>query len=246
MTRKGTLLLQRYGYNAKVLPRVRIQRNFDLDSLLVTKPRKIERRNTASDIGQVTPKSILKRNDLPFTIRGRRKSVSFGTVDRRRFSADSPQLTYANDAPSMANHYAIPGPSNRLVHQVSDLVVQASNITLDSTAQPEASNGLQEDEENSVASTSMQANTLSDSLSPTITLTPFGTPKNYGKDSPRTPKNRLPKGTTVALILNRLNLESNKHNNDLLNTPSPEQIIDPLESNVDADFGFIIYDSDSD
>lgn len=132
VTRNGALLLERYGYSAEVLPHVRIQRNFDLDTLLVTRSRKVQRRNTAPNIGQISPRSILKRNDLPFAIRGRRKSVSFGTIERRRFCDDSPESSSTNNAPSIVNDNAIAGPSNQLVQQVSD-------ITLNSPAQPEVS-----------------------------------------------------------------------------------------------------------
>lgn len=191
---------------------VNIRRNYNLDALLVTRRRTIVRHNSMPDIfipgpsdGQPSPRSILKKNDLPFAIRGRRKSVSFGTISRKDISLETPEYNA----------------------QQQNAIQFTSELTPSTN-----SDGLG-------ASEPVPTTSINDSMSPTLNIVPIGTPKTYGKDLPITPKRKLLKGTTTAILLNRIN---ESHDNNLLpGVMDLNDMSDPIED-IDENVGQISFD----
>lgn len=237
MSRKSALLLRKYHYNAQTLPRVQLQRNFDLDTLLVTKPRKIKRRNTAPgvnvNVNGTSLTSILKRNDLPFAIRGRRKSVSFGTVSRAPITNHDLSADESDSNISDITLYepSIPQPGQSSI---------GNNITLS----PPGPSSIVTQEPTTSSNNSHRSHSkkplpelLPLTLTPTLNIEHSGTPATYGKKMPNTPK-RLAKKSTVAIIMNRLLVLESNNVNDLMDDLSLEKIVDPIDT-MDSDFGNI-------
>lgn len=210
---------------------------------MVTRPRKIKRRNTASDVNSNVNgtglRSILKKNDLPFAIRGRRKSVSFGTVSRAPMTTDvlpdyesdlnTSDITLSE--PSMSQ----PNPSS--IGNINTLCQPGPSSIVTETVKTSSASNIQSQRAHSKRPLTQL---LPLNVSPTLTIQPFGTPATYGKKMPSTPR-RLAKGSTAAIVLNRVILES-KNDNNLMDNLSPEKIDDPIDTNMDGDFGNIAFE----